>query len=60
MCLYERNNINAAKSRKRIVLAIYVKKVIFKVILGNACVGGENLVPTVVPDICWLILKTVL
>ena len=37
-----------------------VKKLVFKVIRGNACVGRENLVPIVSPDIWWLILKTIL
>ena len=59
MCPYERYIINAAKSHQRIILVACVKKLVFKVILGNACVGGEDLVPLVVPDICWLVLKTV-
>lgn len=58
MCPHERYIINAAKSHQKIILAICVKKLDFKAVIENAC--GENLVPTAVPDICWLILKTVL
>ena len=41
-------------------MCVCVKKLAFKVIRGNACVGRENLVPIVLLDICWLILKTIL
>ena len=40
-------------------MCVCVNKPVFKVILGNACVGSENLIPIVSPDISWLILKTV-
>ena len=40
-------------------MCVCVNKLVFKVILGNACVGGENSVPIVLPDICLLILKIV-
>ena len=32
-------------------MCVCVNKPVFKVILGNACVVGENLVPIVSPDI---------
>ena len=38
-------------------MCVCVKKLVFKGILGSACKGGENVVPIVLPDICWLILK---
>ena len=40
-------------------MRVYLNKHNFKVILGNACVAGENVVPTGSPDNSWLILKTV-
>ena len=40
------------------IIIVCEKKLVFKVNLGNACVGVENLVPIAVPDICCLILKT--
>ena len=41
-------------------ICVCVKKLVFKVILGNACVDEKNLVPIVLSDICWLVLKTIL
>ena len=57
MCLYERCIINDANLYQTICL-VCENTVVFKVILGNGCVGGENLVPIAVPDIYSLILKT--
>ena len=59
MCPYKRYIINAAKSHQ-IYVCMCVKKLVFKVMLGNTCVAGENLVPIVLPDLCWLILKAIL
>ena len=41
-------------------MCVCANKPVLKVILGYACIGGENLVPIVLPDISWLILKIVL
>ena len=54
---YERYIINDTNLYQTIMF-VCVKKLVFKVILGNACVGEESLVPKVVPDIGCLILKT--
>ena len=58
MCSYERYVINDANLYQTIFFESE-KKVVFRVILGNACVSGENLVPIMVPDICCLILKII-
>ena len=50
VCPYQRYIINATKSYQGIISAVCVKKLVFKIILGNTCVGGENLVPIAVPD----------
>ena len=57
MCPYERYILNDANLYQAIIIA-YENKLVFKFILGNAYVGGENLVPIAVSDICYLILKT--
>ena len=57
MCSYERYIINDANLYQTIIL-VCENKLVFKVILGNACVGEENLVPIRIPVICCLILKT--
>ena len=59
MCSCERYIINDANLHQTIIFESE-KKVVFRVILGNACVSGENLVPITVPDIYCLILKTFL
>ena len=41
-------------------MCVCVKKLVFKAIPASACIGGENMVPIVFSDICWLILKTIL
>ena len=56
MCPYERYVINNASLYQTIIF-VSEKKLVFRVILGNACASGEKLVPTAVPDICCLILK---